>query len=120
MKNLKNIRRAKGLSQKNLAERTGLTIRIISYYENEATSPPIDKIEIIARALGVTISDLLNEKTSKNIKTSCDNIDPRTLKKIIKIKSLPQKEQLNIWHYVDTVIKKCELEKKQKNFLETK
>ena len=69
MQNLKRIRRAKGLSQKDLADKTGLTIRVISYYENEAISPPIDKINAIASAMGVTVSDLLNEKISKKIRS---------------------------------------------------
>ena len=120
MNNLKIIRRAKGLSQKELAEKTGLTIRIISYYENEATSPPIDKIEIIANALGITIADLLNDKVTKNIKTSFDNIDPRILKKISKINSLPQKDQNTIWLFIDTVIDKYELGQKNKQLQESK
>lgn len=120
MNNLKNIRRAKGLSQKDLADKTGLTIRIISYYENEATSPPIDKIELIAQALDVTIADLLNEKLTKNIKTSYDNIDHRILKKISKLNSLPQKEQNTIWLFIDTVLEKYELEQKNKQLQEVK
>ena len=120
MNNLKLIRRAKGLSQKDLANKTGLTIRIISYYENEATSPPIDKIEIIAKALGVTVADLLNDKVTKNIKTSFDDIDSKMLKKISKINTLPQKEQNTIWLFIDTVIDKYELEQKNKQLQEVK
>ena len=49
MKNLKRFRRLRGLSQGDLAKKSGLTLRIVSYYENHAVSPPIDKIEVLAK-----------------------------------------------------------------------
>ena len=119
MKNLRSIRMNKGLTQQELADKCGLTKRIISYYETNATNPPIDKIEIIAKVLGISISDLLNDKLTL-AKKDIENVDPRIIKKIIKIKSLPTKEQNSIWHYINTVIDKYELEKKNKQLQDTK
>lgn len=119
MKNLRTIRMNKGLSQQDLADKCGLTKRIISYYETNATSPPIDKIEIISKALDITIADLLNEKLTLN-KKDIEDIDPRIIKKIMKIKFLPIKEQNSIWHYINTVIDKYELEQKNKLLQEVK
>ena len=119
MKNLKKIRKARGLSQKDLANKCNLAKTVISYYENNAVNPPLDKIEIIAKALNVTIGDLLSRDDIKQ-KTDYEDIDPRILKKVIKIQSIPLKEQRKIWDYIDTIIKNLELEKKQKNLLEIK
>lgn len=114
MENLKHIRRAKGLSQQELADKCGFTKRVISYYENNATNPPIDKVEIIAKSLDITIADLLNDKLTIKNKTDYEEIDSRILKKILKIKSLPLNEQNSIWHYINTIIEKYELQNKNK------
>jgi len=111
MKNLKKIRKLKGLSQQDIAEKTGLTIRKISYYENYAVNPPIDKIKLIAEILNVKISDLLKDECISNKMDEYENVDPRILKKIIKIQSLPLKEQKKIWDYINTIIKNQEFEK---------
>ena len=41
---------------------------MIAYYETEAVKPPIDKIEIIAKALNVGINDLLETKNQQKFK----------------------------------------------------
>ena len=102
MKNLKKIRKAKGLSQQDLADKCGLSKTAISYYENNAVNPPIDKIETLTKALNVTIGDLLG-RDDINKKSNYEEIDPRILKKIIRIQSLPIKEQKKIWDYVNTI-----------------
>jgi transcriptional regulator with XRE-family HTH domain len=117
MTNLRRIRKAKGLSQQDLAEKCNLAKTVISYYENHAVNPPLDKIEIIANALNINIGDLLNVNNI-NKKTDYEDIDPRILKKIIKIQSLPKREQKKITDYIDTIIKNFELNKKQKELQE--
>jgi transcriptional regulator with XRE-family HTH domain len=90
--NLARLRKMKGLSQGDLAKLSGLTRRIIGHYENEAVEPPLRNIRAIADALGVRISELLDE-TRNLAKQSNDltDIDPRSVKKLKDILSLPQK-----------------------------
>lgn len=52
-------RRLAGLSQARLAERIGVTTETISRIETGTTSPPLRRIESIAKALGVELHDLL-------------------------------------------------------------
>lgn len=60
-------RRLRGLKQKELAELIGVTGQTISVWEKGTTSPIPAKYEAIAKALGITITDLLgmNEDTKK-------------------------------------------------------
>jgi len=51
---LATARRAKGLSQEELAERVGVTQEAISRYESERRDPSPEVLEQLARALGVT------------------------------------------------------------------
>jgi len=109
--NLKFIRMSKGLSQQDLANKCGISKKAISHYETNISNPPIDKLKAISVALNVTIADLLNEKLLiKN--NNLNVVDLRILKKIIKIKSIPVKEQNKIWLYIETVLKNFELEQK--------
>jgi len=113
MKNLKKFRKLKGLSQRDLAEKCNLTKRIISCYETKAVNPPIDKLEKIANALEIPISDLFNEKFSFK-KTQSEDIDPRIIKKLNKIKSLPLKEQNKIWDFANALLQVHDLKNQTK------
>lgn len=57
------IRTAKGISQNELAEMTGVSQSVISYIEVGKTEHPrIDTLLAIAAALGCTINDLIDHK----------------------------------------------------------
>ncbi len=111
--NLARIRKEKGLSQKKLAESTSLTQRMISYYENEATKPPIDNIEAIAKALNIKLHDLIetNNQTSADSKNDFSQIDSRTIRKIKLILSLPKEERHIIYSMAEAFIAKRKLQK---------
>ena len=50
--NIRRIRREKKITQKRLAEMTGLTNVVINYYEHGAKNPTIETVRKIADALG--------------------------------------------------------------------
>jgi transcriptional regulator with XRE-family HTH domain len=54
------IRKKKGITQVELAERLKVTQRVVSYYETEHDNPSLELVGKIARALGVTQAQLLN------------------------------------------------------------
>ena len=58
--NIKKIRVQKKITQKDLSSKTNINQSIISRYESGTIIPPIPRLEVIAEALGVTITDLLN------------------------------------------------------------
>jgi transcriptional regulator with XRE-family HTH domain len=56
---LARLRRAKGWSQQRLAVEAGVHAMTVSAAEREAKEPLLDTVEALARALGVTVDDLL-------------------------------------------------------------
>lgn len=58
---IKKIRTSKKITQKGLSELTSIEQTIISRYENGKIIPPIPKLELIAQALGISLSDLLSD-----------------------------------------------------------
>ena len=58
---LQAIRKARGLTQVQLAEAAGTTQRAISYYETEAGFPPAPAVIDLAKALNVTTDELLDQ-----------------------------------------------------------
>jgi transcriptional regulator with XRE-family HTH domain len=59
--NLKRRRKALGLNQEGLAERSGLSITYIKNIERGVSWPSPESFEAIADGLGVTVGTLLNE-----------------------------------------------------------
>jgi transcriptional regulator with XRE-family HTH domain len=114
--NLARLRKMKGLSQGDLAKLSGLTRRIIGHYENEAVEPPLRNIRAIADALGVRISELLDE-TRNLAKQSNDltDIDPRSVKKLKDILSLPPEDRNDLYRILNKMLKKNQLETQKKS-----
>lgn len=59
--NLHRLRKARGLSQDALAENARLHRTFVGSVERSERNVSIDNIERLAKALGVTTSDLLSE-----------------------------------------------------------
>ena len=55
-------RQQKNLSQKDLADKSGVNLKSLSRYELDASIPPADALKLIADALGVSADYLLNDK----------------------------------------------------------
>lgn len=60
--NIKRIRKERGLTQKELGERLGMTQSAIWQFESDKTSPKIETVEKIATALDVTPYDLMGHE----------------------------------------------------------
>ena len=60
---IKLARKKNGLTQKDLAKKTGLSIASIQGYEQGKYKPKIEQIDKIASALGVQIIDLMEHYT---------------------------------------------------------
>lgn len=58
---IKSARKAAGLTQKELAQRLGLSFQSIAQWENDLRKPKIETLKKIADALGCTISDFDEE-----------------------------------------------------------
>ena len=58
---IRELRREKGLSQEQLAERTGLSRQTIYKWESGQAAPDLENLQTLAGALGTTVSRLLGE-----------------------------------------------------------
>lgn len=63
--NVKRYRLRQGITQLDLAAKTGTSVRFIVYIENGERMPKADLAYVIAKALGVTVDDLFAPYTSK-------------------------------------------------------
>lgn len=57
---IKEIRKAEGLTQQELAERVGVTRRIVGSWESGKTPIHLDDAERVSSALGCSIPELIN------------------------------------------------------------
>lgn len=56
---LKAVRKARGLTRKALADRAGIGVSSIVFYENQGVLPNVSTLELICKALSVSAFDLL-------------------------------------------------------------
>lgn len=116
-KNLIRLRKNKKLSQRELAVITGLSQRMITYYENNPNSIPVEKLEILSKALDVSIAELFGY--DKNDIYS-DNLDVRWFKKIHEIKQLSESDQKEIMKHINSLVEKNQLKQEKKQLAESK
>jgi len=60
--NVRRLRGKKKLSQKALADKVGISVSYVSMLERGQRSPPLETIEKMAKALGVTPAALLGAR----------------------------------------------------------
>ena len=109
--NLKRLRKERGLSQHDLADLTGISQRMIGHYETHAIEPPLEKIENIAKALNVRISELLEDnEVSNSDKIDISKFDTRSLKKLQDILSLPFNDRADLYRMLNKMLRKNQLE----------
>jgi len=107
-KRLFTIRRSRGISQKELGEKVGLSLRMISYYERDKNGPPVAMLKKIAAALNVSASYLLGESPLKS--TVKDEIAPGLKKPFELLQGLPKKQQRTAISMIDALAAKCKME----------
>ena len=58
--NIKKLRLARGMTQEELAEYTGVSSRAVSRWENSVTFPDITLLPILANIFEITVDELLD------------------------------------------------------------
>ena len=106
---LAELRKLRGLTQVQLAEKLGSTQRAITYYENEAEYPPVETIVELARILSVSTDELLGLKKTKPTQEVVDiTADPelrRLWRKFQQVAEWPEKDQNAVIRLINTVSK---------------
>ena len=92
------MRKAKGLSQEELAEAIDSSRVMIGKYEREEVVPSVEVAKKIADALEVTLDFLVDEK-------SLAAVDKETLQRMNELEKLPEEDQEHIYYTLDNLIK---------------
>jgi transcriptional regulator with XRE-family HTH domain len=88
---------------------------MISHYEREDSLPPADRLQILADALGIPIYKLFMEREKdKSPETDLSDIDPRSVKKLLDILSLPLDDRNDLYRILNKMLRKNQLEKMNK------
>jgi transcriptional regulator with XRE-family HTH domain len=108
-KRLAHLRKAVGLTQKQLGDAINISRRMIVYYEGDAESPPANLVEPLAKALRVTPEELLGIKEPKS---SFNTRNAALWRKLKLVEELPQKDQKAILHHIELAVRSKELNQK--------
>lgn len=95
---LAELRRTRGLSQTELAERIGLTQRVMSHYEKGQTRIPGEVLLKIADVLKVSVYELLGRASSGRSPK-----DKKLWKAFEVLESLPPRDQKVVLRTLDAV-----------------
>jgi transcriptional regulator with XRE-family HTH domain len=101
---LQSIRKARGLTQVQLATAAGTTQRAISYYETEAGFPPAPAVIDLAEALSVTTDELLGVKPPRVERVNDDSEARRMWKRFQLVSTLPERDRKAIIRLVNSLI----------------
>ena len=96
MKKLKEILKAKGVTQADLARYLNITTSLVSYYANSEVMPNLDTLFKIADYLHVTTDELLGRDT-RLINTAClDNKTQEVINTVLNMSPDEVEKLLNI------------------------
>jgi len=101
---LQNIRKARGLTQVQLAEAAKTTQRAVSYYETEAGFPPAPAVISLAKALNVTTDELLGLKPPKVALVEEDSETRRYRRRFQMIATLPERDQKAVVRLINSLV----------------
>ena len=102
---LARIRKAKGFTQVELAEKLGIIQVLVSDYERDKLRPYHEMIVRFSQALDVSADELLGLKPSK-IKGNGPSL--KILRRVKKIEDLPTTQQKFILKTIDSLLKAAE------------
>ncbi len=114
-KNIKRIREAKGLSQKEVISAIDMGAAQYSRIENGKTDPSVSTLMKIAKALGVSMAELF---TNKEVLQDINSIDTTLMERVALIDTLTKDEQKTIFSILDAFISKRKLKSTLKNVLQ--
>lgn len=101
------LRREKGLTQTELAERLKVSQPVVSDYENDVIRLPADVVMQIADILGASTDELLGMKAATARASGNANIKNRRLfRRMQEIEKLPRRDQEALLRTIEAFISK--------------
>ena len=119
--NVAKYRKKKGFSQYDLAQSSGISRGMISHYEREGMFPPADRLQALADSLEIPVYKLFKQpEIDQNPDAELSDIDPRSVKKLRDILSLPADDRGDLYRILNKMLRKNQLEKQNREALNIK
>lgn len=93
------------MTQNALAEKTGISRRMVSYYERDSETIPANQLKKIAQSLRVRVDELINYQPEAGDLEA----NRAFLKRLETAKNLPAKDQKVISDIIDSLAEKAGL-----------
>lgn len=104
-KRLARLRKAKGITQRQLAAQLGVSQRVVTYYENESSYPPAHLLPKVAEVFGVGIEGLLGD-AEPAVEAAPVAPERRLLKRMELLAKLSAQDQKMVLRMIDTLAAK--------------
>ena len=108
-KNIAKFRKEKGLTQDDLVQLSGVGISQIRRYEADKSAPSLDAIIKLVKALGVSIDEMVFDKTSAIASNKI--VDRELLEQFEMISGMDGEERKFVKKFLEGVIVKNQVEK---------
>jgi transcriptional regulator with XRE-family HTH domain len=116
--NVAKYRKKKGFSQYDLADLSGISRRMIGHYESRGIIPPSDRLQALADSFEIPVYKLFKQsEMNQTPDTELSDIDPRSVKKLRDILSLPADDRGDLYRILNKMIRKNQLEKQNREAL---
>jgi transcriptional regulator with XRE-family HTH domain len=110
---LRQLRKAKGLTQTQLGKRVGVSQRVVTYYENEGGSLGPELLSKFAKALGVSADTILGNTGAQSTLGSALPDNLRLWRKLKQVETLSPPERRQVVQLIDALVERSTL-KRQK------
>jgi transcriptional regulator with XRE-family HTH domain len=105
------LRRQKGLSQRELAERLDTTQKTVDYCERRALNPTLDLVERVAAALEVSAAELIGDGAAPMRLSKKAGPTGKVQKVFEDVSRLPRRQQEKIVEFVSAFVRQYEQER---------
>jgi transcriptional regulator with XRE-family HTH domain len=105
---LASLRQANGLSQRQLEKLSGVSHRMIAYYEKRDALPPGHVLSALAEALATSVDELVGKK-SPTTGPARSITSRRLLRRLQQMEKLPLRDKRELLSIIDTYLEKHRL-----------
>ena len=98
---LARLRKARGLTQRDLAPKLGISQRVLAYYEAQTDRPPSHLLGALSKILRCSTDELLGVE---RIHTEDAPVSPRFWRRLRRSEQLPPADRRAVLQFIDALI----------------